>query len=123
MRALFPSFRHAVLAGLLVTGAIPVPLCVAQAADNSVQNKGRSVTAEDAGTSKSDRLTTAQIRKVLMADKDLSVYAHNVKIVVQDGNVTLKGVVKSEEERQQVLGDAHSIAPAEKIGDELTIAH
>ena len=39
--------------------------------------------------------TTAQVRKAIIADKDLSTYAHNVKIITKDGTVTLKGPVKS----------------------------
>ena len=41
-----------------------------------------------------------------MADKSLSSYAHNVKIISQNGTVTLKGPVKSDGEKQSVIAKA-----------------
>jgi hyperosmotically inducible protein len=90
-----------------------------QAPDNSSQNKSQSQTADD--QTNADRLTTAGVRKAIVADKKLSTYAHNVKIITHDGHVTLKGPVKSEEEKQQVLADAASAHPAANISNELTV--
>lgn len=92
-----------------------------QAPDNSSQNKSQSRTADDQTNAKTDRLTTAGVRKAIVADKKLSTYAHNVKIITHDGHVTLKGPVKSEEEKQQVLADAASALPAANISNELTV--
>ena len=92
-----------------------------QAPDNSGQNKVQSQTADDQTNAKTDRLTTANVRKAIDADKNLSTYAHNVKIITHEGHVTLKGPVKSEQEKQQVLTDAASAVPAEKISNELTV--
>jgi len=39
----------------------------------------------------SDRDITQQIRKSIVADKSLFTYAHNVKVITQNGMVTLKG--------------------------------
>ncbi len=64
---------------------------------------------------------TAKVRKAIIADKGLSTYAHNVKIITHAGHVTLKGPVKSEEEKQKVLTDASSALPAENISNELTV--
>ena len=92
-----------------------------QAPDNSNQNKAQSKTADDQTNAKTDRLTAASVRKAIVADKKLSTYAHNVKIITQGGHVTLKGPVKSEEEKQQVLTDAASAVSAENISNELTV--
>ena len=43
-----------------------------------------------------------KIRKAVMDDKSLSTYAHNVKIIAQNGKVTLKGPVRSEDEKKMV---------------------
>jgi osmotically-inducible protein OsmY len=91
------------------------------APDNSKQNKNHAETADDQTTSKSDRLTTQKIRKAIMADKSLSTYAHNVKIITVDGAVTLKGPVQSDDEKQKVATEAASVVPAEKITNELTV--
>jgi hyperosmotically inducible periplasmic protein len=92
-----------------------------QAPDNSGQNKAQSQTADDQSNAQTDRVTTANVRKAIVADKSLSTYAHNVKIITRGGHVTLKGPVKSEEEKQQVAKAAASAVPAEKISNELTV--
>ena len=92
-----------------------------QAPDNFHQNKAQSQTADDQTNAATDRVTTANVRKAIVADKKLSTYAHNVKIITHEGHVTLKGPVKSEEEKQQVLADASSAIPAANISNELTV--
>ena len=92
-----------------------------QAPDNSHQNKAQSQTADDQKNAKTDRLTTASVRKAIVADKKLSTYAHNVKIITRGGQVTLKGPVKSEDEKQQVASDAASAVSAQNISNELTV--
>ncbi|HEX4576623.1 MAG TPA: BON domain-containing protein [Edaphobacter sp.] len=89
--------------------------------DNSNQNKNHAETADNQANAKSDRLTTQKIRKAIMADKSLSTYAHNVKIVTVDGAVTLKGPVQSEDEKQKVASEAAGVVSADKITNELTV--
>ena len=91
------------------------------APDNSAHNKDQNTVADTQSNAKTDRLTTAKIRKVLIADKDLSTYAHNVKIITVNGTVTLKGPVKSEEEKQKIASDAATVVSAENVVDKLTV--
>jgi hyperosmotically inducible protein len=91
------------------------------APDNSNQNKDHAVTADNQANQKSDRLTTQKIRKAIIADKALSTYAHNVKIITSNGAVTLKGPVQSDDEKQKVATEAASVVSADKITNELTI--
>jgi hyperosmotically inducible protein len=93
----------------------------AQAPDNSSQNKGTAPTADNQTNAKVDRETTAKIRKAIVSDKDLSTYAHNVKIVTVNGEVTLKGPVQTDEEKQKVVSLASNVVPADKIVNELTV--
>jgi hyperosmotically inducible periplasmic protein len=93
----------------------------AQAPDNSANNKQQGVTADQQSNAASDRTITQNIRKALMADKSLSTYAHNVKIITRDGMVTLKGPVKSEDEKQKVVAAATQVVDANKIDDQLTV--
>jgi hyperosmotically inducible periplasmic protein len=90
--------------------------------DNSAQNQDQNQgkTADNQPDSKADRSTTAAVRRAIIADKDLSTYAHNIKIITTNGTVTLKGPVKSEEEKQKVLKDAQS-AVSQTVVDELTV--
>jgi hyperosmotically inducible protein len=73
-------------------------------------------------TSKADRELTQKIRKSVVADKTLSVAAHNVHIAAQDGVVTLTGTVKSEEEKKAVEDRAAEIAGAGRVTSELTVS-
>jgi osmotically-inducible protein OsmY len=89
--------------------------------DNSGQNKSQTTTADNQPNATADRHTTAQVRKAIIADKDLSTYAHNIKIITRNGTVTLKGPVKSDDERQKVTTDAASVVSQDKIVDHLTV--
>jgi hyperosmotically inducible protein len=91
------------------------------APDNSGQNKNQPKTAEDQTNSKTDRDITAKIRKSIVADKDLSTDAHNVKIITKNGAVTLKGPVKSTDEKQKVMSCASNVVSPDKITDEMTV--
>jgi osmotically-inducible protein OsmY len=93
------------------------------ASDNSRQNQQQQTTADNQSNSNSDRHTTAQIRRAIIGDKGLSTYAHKVKIVTANGQVTLKGPVSSEEEKQKVASDAASVVSADKVTNELTVKH
>src|SRR5437868_11140863 len=91
------------LSGLLGSLALPV---LAQAPDNTKVNtrdraKG-AVTADQQKENSNDRDLTRKIRRSLMEDKSLSSYAHNVKVIAQGGQVTLKGPVRSAEEKQNI---------------------
>ena len=97
----------------------------APAADNTKVNKrDRDKEAKTAGQQKensSDRETTRQVRRAVMKDKSLSVYAHNVKIITQNGMVTLRGPVRSEEEKQAIETKAKQVAGDDKVTDELDV--
>lgn len=96
-------------------------VCSAQAPDNSATNKQSGVTAQQQSNAPSDRAITQKIRKALVADKSLSTYAHNVKIITADGTVTLKGPVKSEDEKEKVASIAAEAVDPSKIDNELTV--
>src|SRR5271157_5223717 len=83
-----------------VSGAMSTSTGTQTAPDNSANNKNQTGSADNQSNAKEDRLTTANIRKAIIADKDLSTYAHNIKIITINGSVTLKGPVKSEDEKQ-----------------------
>lgn len=93
----------------------------AQAPDNSANNKQHDVTADQQSSAASDRAVTQKIRKALIADKSLSTYAQNVKIITMNGAVTLKGPVKSDEEKQQVASKAAEVVDASKVDNQLTV--
>jgi osmotically-inducible protein OsmY len=57
----------------------------------------------------------------VVEDKSLSTYAHNVKIIAQNGRVTLKGPVRSEEEKKAVERKAEEAAGTGNVASEITV--
>ncbi len=95
-------------------------------ADNTKMNQRdrnqNEPTADQQKENTNDRQLTTQIRRAIAKDKSLSTTAHNVKIISQNGAVTLKGPVKSEEEKQAIESKATEIAGAGKVNNELQVA-
>ncbi len=90
--------------------------------DNSARNKAHSHTADQQSEATSDRMLTKKIRQSLVADKSLSTYGHNVKIITKDGMVTLKGPVRSENEKSAIASKAAEVAGSpDKVTNQLTV--
>ena len=69
-----------------------------------------------------DRAITQKIRKAIHEDKSLSTYAHNIKVITQDGKVTLRGPVRSEEEKSNLQAKAVAVAGEENVSNQLEVA-
>ena len=108
----------------LIAAPVPTHPGAQQAAqDNTRQNKDQAPpTADQQKENASDLATTQQIRKAIHDDKNLSTYAHNVKIITQDGKVTLRGPVRSEDEKNNLQAKAANVAGQENVTNELKVA-
>jgi osmotically-inducible protein OsmY len=107
---------------LLACGLTLMGTAVAQEPDNTKANKDHATTADSQKANVNDRELTQKIRKAVVADKSLSTYAHNVKIISQNGAVTLKGPVRSDDEKKSIVAKAAEIAGGpDKVSDELTV--
>ncbi len=124
------SSTRALVLGLVLAGA-PI-LAVAQdrepaqtQPDNTKVNKrdrnAGAVTADQQKMNASDRETTQKIRRAIVKDKTLSTYGHNVKVISQNGMVTLKGPVHSEEEKRNIEAKAAEIAGANNVKSEISV--
>jgi hypothetical protein len=94
--------------------------------DNTAVNKRDQspgeATADQQKMNAADRALTAKIRKAVMADKSLSTYAHNVKIISQNGTVTLKGPVHSDDEVKSIIAKATEGAGSpDKIVNQMSV--
>jgi hyperosmotically inducible periplasmic protein len=78
-------------------------------------------TADQQKENRPDREITRQIRRSIVQDKNLSTYAHNVKIISQNGMVTLKGPVRSDEEKAAVEAKAAEVAGKDKVTSQLEV--
>ena len=123
--ALFTS--RMLLSACLLTGAWAVAQDTSQqpAPDNTKVNQrdrdSSQPTADQQKENQSDRDITRQIRKSVMQDTTLSSYAHNVKIISQNGMVTLKGPVRSEEDKQSIAAKAAQVVGADKVTNQLEV--
>ena len=93
--------------------------------DNTKVNKRdrekSEVTADQQKENTSDREITKKIRRAIVDDKNLSTYAHNVKVITRNGTVTLKGPVHTAEEKAAVAAKAVEIAGSGNVKNELSV--
>jgi hyperosmotically inducible protein len=95
------------------------------ASDNTKINQrdqsSYELTADQQSLSSKDAELTRQIRREIMKEKNLSIYAQNVKIISTNGLVTLKGPVRSGEEQQRILRKAQNFAGPANVVDQMDI--
>jgi hyperosmotically inducible periplasmic protein len=95
------------------------------APDNSKTNQGDAskgaMTAEQQKMNPADRNITKQIRSSIYKDKSLSSYAHNSKVITQDGKVTLKGPVRTEDEKAGIAAKAAAVVGADNVTNQLEV--
>lgn len=98
---------------------------VATEPDNTARNvrdrDAKTLTPLDQGNSKTDIDTTAQIRKGILNLEDISVNARNVKIITNEGHVTLRGPVNSDEERRLIGEIANRIVTSKHADNQLEV--
>jgi len=114
---LFPG--ASLVAGTVQQDQQPAP-------DNSKTNQGDAnqgaVTAEQQKMNPADRNITKQIRSAIDRDHSLSTYAHNIKVITQDGEVTLRGLVRTEDEKAGMEAKAAAVVGAENVGNQSQVA-
>lgn len=95
------------------------------AADNTRKNErdrsGETQTSGDQSNSRDDIKITASIRRAVVKDASLSSTAKNVKIITANGTVTLRGPVKTDEEKAKIAELAQSAAGNAKIDNQLEV--
>ena len=122
-RWLLPLGALAVGASLMAAPAVRHQDPQQPAPDNTKRNKDqRDPSADQQKMNPGDRAITQKIRKAIHDDKSLSTYAHNIKIITQDGKVTLRGPVRSEEEKSNLQAKAVEVAGQDNVTNQLEIA-
>ena len=86
--------------------------------DRDDQNK----TTGDQSENEADRTITQNIRRAVTADDSLSTNAKNVKIITNNGTVTLRGPVKSEKEKAEIEAKAKQVAGVKSVDNQLEVA-
>jgi osmotically-inducible protein OsmY len=96
-----------------------------QAPDNTRVNGrdqlGSGDMAQSQSNAKADVELLAAVRRSVVKDKSLSTTAHNVKILAANGVVTLRGPVKSDEEKAKVEALARQVAGVTSVQNNLDV--
>jgi len=123
LKMLLPSFG----ALLLFSLSLPVMARAQQSdaqqtqPDNTKMNKDQGSTADQQKANSSDQEITRKIRRAVIEDKSLSTYAHNVKIITQNGMVTLKGPVNSADEKSNIEAKAAAVAGQSNVTSDIEV--
>ena len=93
--------------------------------DNMKQNiwdrTGQTMSPSDQGNDPADLDTSALIRKDILADKNLSINAQNVKIATSSGQVTLRGEVNSAFEKERIGKIANRMVQSQNVDNQLEV--
>jgi hyperosmotically inducible protein len=93
--------------------------------DNTAVNErdrsGDTQTSGDQSNSSADLKITQAIRQALIKDGQLSATAKNIKVITANGQVTLRGPVKTAQEKARVDQIAKSAAGGAQIDDQLEV--
>jgi osmotically-inducible protein OsmY len=93
--------------------------------DNTVTNdrdrSGETKTSGDQSNSSADLKITQAVRRALMKDRELSTTAKNIKVITANGKVTLRGPVKSAQEKAKIDQIAKSAAGDAQIDNQLDV--
>lgn len=96
-----------------------------QDADNTGRNvrdrNNATLTPGDQSENESDRVISQKIRKLIMQDDSLSSNAKNVKIITNQGNVTLRGPVNSDSERSKIEAKAKQVDGVGRVINQLEV--
>jgi osmotically-inducible protein OsmY len=103
---------------------------VSQSTQVPPDNTGRNVrdrddankTPGDQAANEADRTITQNVRKALTNDDSLSTDGKNVKVITSDGNVTLRGPVKTGKEKSDIENKAKQIAGVKNVDNQLEVA-
>ena len=94
-------------------------------ADNTARNeRDRNPATQvptDQAENQADREISANVRKAVTADDSLSINAQNIKIVTSNGTVTLRGPVKSTQEKAAIETKAKQVAGVTRVDNLLEI--
>jgi hyperosmotically inducible protein len=125
--------RTLIFSASLLVGSflIPVGSSFAQtdanrAPDNTAVNQRdrapENLTPMDQSNKASDLKMTQEIRRAIVKDDQLSTDAKNVKIITIDGAVTLRGPVKTDQEKAAIAAKAAQLAGNSNVHNELEVA-
>jgi hyperosmotically inducible protein len=101
--------------------AAPAPVAPDNTGKNKRDTNSAALTPMDQNNNQTDLQITQKIRQSVMANDSLSFTAKNVKIITQNGKVTLRGPVNSTEERSAIEAAARQVAGSGQVDNQLEV--
>lgn len=109
------------LAAMLVASSTFAQSAADNTKTNSRDRAPSAQTADQQTNDRSDVAITKDIRQAIVAEKTLSTYARNIKVITQHGEVTLKGPVRTEDEKKLIEAKAIQVAGAGHVKSEISV--
>ncbi|MCC2657582.1 MAG: osmY [Panacagrimonas sp.] len=116
--------HHIAVLGLALTFTATAGDHAVRSNNSGINERDRSnqtLTADDQNQSKGDVELAAKIRRAVVAQSDLSVDGHNIKIIAMNNAVTLRGPVKDKTERAAIEKLVRSAAGTATVDNQLEI--
>jgi hyperosmotically inducible periplasmic protein len=88
---------------------------------NQRDTNSATATPPDQKENESDLKITQHVRQAVMADDSLSFTAKNVKIIAQNGKITLRGPVKTSQERAAIEAAARKVAGVTQVDNQIEV--
>jgi hyperosmotically inducible periplasmic protein len=88
---------------------------------NERDRSDETQTSGDQSNTPADLKITQAIRRALMKDGELSTTAKNIKVITANGEVTLRGPVRTAQEKTKISQLARSAAGGAQIVDQLDV--
>lgn len=88
---------------------------------NKRDQRASEKTADKHGTSEKDVKISSQLRQALVKDSSLSTYAQNIKIITVNGEVTLKGPVRTAVEQKALVNKAKNVSGVTRVLNETDV--
>ena len=88
---------------------------------NSAEENKNTDTAEKQSNNKDDLALTQKIRQEVVKDGSLSMNAKNIKIIVREGKVMLRGPVDNQQEKDTIGAKAGQIAGTNQVNNQLEV--
>ncbi len=95
-------------------------ICISTLALSAVAQETKPDNSDQSNSSEDTKIT-ADVRRAIVKDSSLTMTAKNVKIITAGGTVTLRGPVKSAEEKTKIEQLAAAAAGGAKIDNQLEI--
>lgn len=110
------------LIGIALAYGCPIAFAAEKAAPAKDQVAAATpATAAPSADRVANRKLLAKVRRAILHDKTLSMYAHNVRMAVEGGIVTITGEVRNAAERKKVEGIASKVAGVAKVDNQMTV--